>query len=279
MNVNGPVAILGLGLVGGSLARDLSASGVTVWGFDVDAATTRHAYRTGVIAKIVDGRLRALEEAGTVVLAVPVDEALTLLEQASPHVQHAALVTDVGSTKRRIVQRASALGLAARFVGSHPMAGDHRAGWHASRRGLFEGARVDLCRSPGTSTAAWKRARALWRAVGAKPVERDAAMHDAEMALSSHLPQLLSLALAGTLASRAIERRQLGSGGKEMTRMAASSVEMWAAILDDNAVPVLDALETCLAQLGALRGAVERHDRGAVAEAFAAARAWSEKTT
>ena len=245
----------------------------------MDSDATRHAFRTGVISQVVDGKLRALEEARTIVLAVPVDEALTLLEQAAPHVQHASLVTDVGSTKRRIVQRASALGLAPRFVGSHPMAGDHRAGWHASRRGLFEGARVDLCRTPDTTAAVWTRARALWRAVGATPMERDAAMHDAEMALSSHLPQLLSLALAGTLASRAIERRRLGSGGKEMTRMAASSVEMWAAILDDNAVPVLDALETCLAQLGALRGAVERHDRRAVAEAFAAARSWSERTT
>ena len=279
MSINGPVAILGLGLVGGSLARDLAASGTTVWGFDVDSDATRHAFRTGVISQVVDGKLRALEEARTIVLAVPVDEALTLLEQAAPHVQHASLVTDVGSTKRRIVQRASALGLAPRFVGSHPMAGDHRAGWHASRRGLFEGARVDLCRTPDTTAAVWTRARALWRAVGARPMKRDAAMHDAEMALSSHLPQLLSLALAGTLASRAIERRRLGSGGKEMTRMAASSVEMWAAILDDNAVPVLDALETCLAQLGALRGAVERHDRRAVAEAFAAARSWSERTT
>lgn len=278
MTIQGPVAILGLGLVGGSLARDLSARGATVWGFDVDTAATRHAFRTGVIAQVVDARLRMLESARTVVLAVPVDVALGLLERASPHVRQAGLITDVGSTKRRIVQRASALGLAPRFVGSHPMAGDHRAGWHASRRGLFEGARVDLCRAPETSAATWKRARALWRAVGAKPAERDAALHDAEMALSSHLPQLLSLALAGTLASRAIDRRRLGNGGKEMTRMAASSVEMWAAILDDNAVPVLDALETCLAQLGALRGAVERHDRAAVAEAFRAAREWSEKT-
>lgn len=279
MSINGPVAILGLGLVGGSLARDLAASGTTVWGFDVDSDATRHAFRTGVISKVVDHKLHVLEEARTVVLAVPVDEALTLLEQAAPHMRRAALITDVGSTKRRIVQRASALGLASRFVGSHPMAGDHRAGWHASRRGLFEGARVDLCRTPDTSAAVWTRARALWRAVGARPMKRDAAMHDAEMALSSHLPQLLSLALAGTLASRAIERRRLGSGGTEMTRMAASSVEMWAAILDDNAVPVLDALETCLAQLGALRGAVERHDRRAVAEAFAAARDWSERTS
>lgn len=276
MSMDGPVAILGLGLMGGSLARDLSERGATVWAFDVDASATRHARRSGVIARVIDPGFRALRDAEAVILAVPVDVAPVLLEQASPYLAGAALITDVGSTKRRIVRQAEALGLAATFVGSHPMAGDHRAGWLASRRGLFAGARVDLCRTAGTSPAAWRRARALWRAVGARPAERDAAQHDAEMAFSSHLPHLLSLALAGTLASRGIRRSQLGPGGLEMTRMAASSVEMWAAILDDNAVPVLDALETCLAQLGALRGAVERHDRGAISEAFMAAQAWTE---
>ncbi len=276
MTSEGPFAILGLGLIGGSLARDLSARGATVWGFDADTSSTRHAFRSGVIARVIDGSLRALSEAHTVVLAVPVDAAPELLEQARPHIAQAALITDVGSTKRRIVQRASALGLSSRFVGSHPMAGDHRAGWLASRRGLFAGARVDLCRTTDTRVATWKAARALWRSVGAKPLERDATMHDAEMAFSSHLPELLSLALAGTLSSRAVARSRLGAGGRDMTRMAASSPEMWAAIFEDNAVPVLDALDTCLAQLGALRGAVERRDRRALCEAFAAAHAWTD---
>ncbi len=276
--MNGPVAILGLGLIGGSLARDLSALGVTVWGFDADVSATRHARRAGVIDRVIDGNLRALREASTIVFAVPVDAAPALLERASAEVREAALITDVGSTKRRIMQSAADAGLAATFVGSHPMAGDHRSGWQASRRGLFAGARVDLCRSSNTTALAWKRARALWRAVGAKAVERDAARHDAEMAFSSHLPQLLSLALADTLASRGIARRALGRGGHEMTRMAASSVEMWSAILDDNAVPVLDALETCLAQLGALRGAITRHDRRALAEAFASAHQWTAES-
>lgn len=271
----GPIAILGLGLIGGSLARDLAARGATVWGFDADASATRHAYRAGVIARVVDRRLRALRDAETVVLAVPVDAAPALLEQARPHLEHAALITDVGSTKRRIVQSAATLGLSASFVGSHPLAGDHRAGWLASRRGLFAGARVDLCRTPGTTETAWRRARALWKSVGANAAERDAALHDAEMAFSSHLPQLLSLALAGALSSRAIARSRLGGGGQDMTRMAASSVEMWAAILEENAVPVVDALDTCLAQLGALRRAVERHDRSALGEAFAVAHHWS----
>ena len=276
---DGPIAILGLGLMGGSLARDLSAQGASVWGFDADRSATRHALREGVITEIIDGSLRALKDAETVVLAVPVDAAPLLLEQVCGFVQHAALITDVGSTKRRIVQRAAALGLSTNFVGSHPMAGDHRAGWLASRRDLFVGARVDLCRTPQTGSEAWKRARSLWRAVGAKPTERDATMHDAEMAFSSHLPQLLSLAFAGTLSSRGIARERLGPGGRDMARMAASSVEMWAPILVENAVPVLDALDTCLAQLGALRRAVERHDRGTLSEAFATGTAWTNKTT
>lgn len=227
---------------------------------------------------MIDRDFSMLRDAETIVLAVPVDVAPELLARAGAIATAATLITDVGSTKRRIVQHAMTLGLARVFVGSHPMAGDHRSGWQASRRGLFAGARVDLCRTPDTGADAWKRARALWRALGARTVERDATRHDAEMAFSSHLPQLLSLALAGTLSSRAIGRGDLGSGGKEMTRMAASSLEMWAAILEENDVPVLDALDTCLAQLGALRGAIARHDRRALAEAFAAAHLWTRET-
>jgi prephenate dehydrogenase len=276
MTPRGPIAVLGLGLMGGSLARDLAARGDTVWGYDTDRSAVRAARRRGVIARAIDDDLTALRDAPVVVLAVPVDVAPALLERASPHVRNAALITDVGSTKRRIVHRATALGLGASFVGSHPLAGDHRTGWRASRTGLFTGARVDLCRSGQTSAAAWRRARALWRAVGARPVEHDAARHDVELAFTSHLPQLLSLGLAGALAGRGIPRARLGTGGRDMTRLAASSAEMWGAIFDENAEPVLDALDACLATFGALRGAVARHDRDALGEAFRAAKAWTD---
>lgn len=276
MTAEGPIAVLGLGLIGGSLARDLAASGATVWGYDTDATTMRRARRAGVIAGIIGDDLARLAEARTVVLAVPVDVAPALLERARPHLGGAALITDVGSTKRRIVAHALALGLSGNFVGSHPIAGDHRAGWTASRRGLFAGARVDLCGNPATHPAAWRRARALWRRVGARPVTRDATAHDAELAFSSHLPQLLSLALAGTLAARGVSHERLGAGGRDMTRLAASNAGLWAAILDENAADVLDALGSCQATLGALRAAVESHDRDAVLNAFGTARQWME---
>lgn len=274
MSLPGPIAVLGLGLIGGSLARDLAAQGATVWGYDREVTATRRARRAGVIGRTIDHHLRALEEADTIVLAVPVDAAAALLERALPHVRRATLITDVGSTKRAVMARAAQLGLDAQFVGSHPLAGDHRAGWAASREGLFTGARVDLCRSAGTTPAAWRRALALWRSVGARPEERDAARHDAELALTSALPQLLAVGLAGTLARRGIGRGRLGPGGRDMTRLAASPEPMWGAILEENAEPVTEALDRCLATLGALRRAVARRDRRALRRAFAAANAF-----
>ena len=276
MSADGPFAILGLGLIGGSLARDLAASGATVWGYDADAATMKRARRSGVIAERIEHDLTRLAEARTVVLAVPVDVAPDLLERARPFLDRASLVTDVGSTKQRIVSRALALGLRETFVGSHPIAGDSRAGWSASRRGLFKDARVDLCANSEAGTGVWRRARALWRLVGARPIARDAATHDAEVAFSSHLPQLLAVALAGTLVARGVARNRLGPGGLTMTRLAASSPDMWSAILDDNAVEVLDALTACQAAIGALRGAVEARDREAVQATFGDAHAWMQ---
>lgn len=272
----GPIAVLGLGLIGGSLARDLAAGGATVWGYDSDAATMRRARRAGVIAGIIGEDLARLSMARTIVLAVPVDVAPALLERARPHLGDATLITDVGSTKRRIVAHAMALGLARTFVGSHPMAGDQSAGWAASRRGLFAGARVDLCGDASVQPAVWRRARALWRRVGARPAVRCAIAHDKEVAFSSHLPQLLSLALADTFAARGISRQRLGAGGRDMTRLAGSDAAMWSAILDENAADVLDALDTCRATLGVLRAAVESHDREAVHDAFGVARRWME---
>lgn len=275
MKTEGPFAVLGLGLMGGSLARDLAASGATVWGYDTDAATMRRARRSGVVSAPVGNDLSRLAEVQTVVLAVPVDAALVLLERARPFLEDAALITDVGSTKRRIVARAAALGLGRTFVGSHPVAGDHRAGWEASRRGLFAGARVDLCGDATASPAAWRCARALWRRVGARPTARNAAAHDVEMALSSHLPQLLALALAETLSARGVARHRLGPGGRDMTRLAASAPDIWAAILDDNATAVLDALDSCRSTLDALRDTVAVRDREAIRAAFAHARRWT----
>ena len=268
------VAVLGLGLIGGSLARDLARRGVRVLGYDANPETVDAALGEGAIHAAVTAALHELTEADVVVLAVPVDAAPALLARARPHVGAARLITDVGSTKRTIAARAEALGLGERFVGAHPMAGDHRSGWRASRRGLFAGARVYLCPLASAGAEARAVAHALWSAVGATPVSIDPAIHDQRVAVASHLPQLLSTVLARVLAGAGVGRSDLGPAGHDLTRLAGSSPEVWTAIVVDNADAIAAALRATLDELRALSAAVEERDARAVARFLGEGREW-----
>ncbi|HSW29344.1 MAG TPA: prephenate dehydrogenase [Longimicrobiales bacterium] len=271
----GTVAIIGLGLIGGSLARDLSALGRRVLGYDRDAATLRSALAEGCIHALPDAH-RAIEEADVVVIALPVGAAPPTVAELAPLLENAALITDVGSTKRSIVAAAEAAGLGVRFVGSHPLAGDHRSGWDASRPGLFRGAPCFLCPARGASDAAVERAAALWRSVGAVPQRISAAEHDARMAWASHLPQAAASALAAALAGSGYGADALGPGGRQATRLAESSPALWTDILLDNADQVEPALAALEAEVAQLRGCVRQRDAATLARLLSEAKAWKE---
>src|SRR4051812_8354935 len=160
-------AVIGLGLIGGSVARDLASRGVHVRGFDAHEDALLAAAADGVVERGPNDSYEALAGCDLVVIAVPVDTALDVLRRAAPHLSQATLITDVGSTKARIVALAETLGLGPRFVGSHPMAGDHRSGWSASRVGLFNEAPVYLCPAAGTDSGAMELADQWWRSIGA----------------------------------------------------------------------------------------------------------------
>jgi prephenate dehydrogenase len=273
----GSVAVLGLGLMGGSLARDLAALGLPVLGYDRDPRTLAAALEEGVVAAPLDPSLAGLAAADLVFLALPVAAAPELLRRALPHLAPGCVLADLGSTKASIVREALRLGVGERFVGCHPLAGDHRAGWDASRPGLLRGARVFLCPTPLTAPAALERVERLWTALGAAPEIVDAGEHDRRLAWTSHLPQALSSALAGTLGRAGLPPAELGPGGRDVARLAASSPEMWTAICLDNAQAVTTALSALEASLARLRSALERGDAGAVEEFFRAGREWTEE--
>lgn len=268
------VAIIGLGLMGGSLARDLAARGARVAGADADPEALRAARAAGVVARPADAA--ALAEAELLVLAVPVTAAPEALRRALPHLAPGALVTDLGSTKGSIAAAAEAAGIGARFVGSHPLAGDHRAGWEAGREGLYRDALVYLCPAPSTAPAALARAARLWEELGARPRKMDATEHDRLLAWSSHLPQLTATALAGTLAEAGVPHAALGPGGRDTTRLAASSPEMWAAIALDNAPALAPALDALRERLRQLQDAVAAGDAEALRRLFREGRSWKE---
>lgn len=267
-------AILGLGLIGGSLARDLSARGVRVLGWDADADSLRAAVREDVVHHALADDLRGVGQADAVVLAVPVLAAPDLLRRLAPHLAGVRLVTDVGSTKTSIVDAAQSLGIGSRFVGSHPLAGDHRSGWGASRQGLFEGARVFLSRAPSTAAAAMHLASALWTGVGGRPELIGVHLHDVRLAWTSHLPQVVSTALALTIAETGMSPADLGPGGRDVTRLAGSDPAMWADILVDNADALASALAKMAANLSRLADGVAQGNRDALLRLLAEAREW-----
>lgn len=267
------VAIIGLGLIGGSLARDLHARGVRVLGGDQNADDLAAAVCKGVVERLEDD-FADIGQADVVVLAVPVRAAVKLLRTLAPRLAAVPLITDVGSTKSSIVRAAEELGLGGRFVGSHPIAGDHASGWSASRVNMFADARVFLTPAPSASGRAIQMAEALWRLTRPVPQTMDASAHDRRVAWISHLPQIVSSALGCTLARENLAWSELGPGGKSVTRLAGSSPEMWTDIALDNAAQLVPALQAMEARLGEIRGCIENGEDAALGRLLAEARAW-----
>lgn len=267
-------AIVGLGLIGGSIARDLAALGATVAGYDTDGGTLEQACAEGIVRYRLDASLAGCSRARVIVLAVPVTAAPGVLEHVARLARPDALITDVGSTKQSIESAALRTGVGEQFVGAHPLAGDHRAGWTASRPGLCRGSTVYLCPTPATRERALQEAIAFWRTLGAEPRLTSAAQHDRLLAWTSHLPQAAAFLLAATIARTGIDRAWLGPGGRDTMRLAASPPALWTGIAVDNAARLragLAALQACLAEL---ENALEAGDPAGVQRVFEEGRHW-----
>jgi prephenate dehydrogenase len=227
-----------------------------------------------VVHEALDAGLAGLAAAEVVVLGLPVDATIALLPCLTEHVRNARLVMDVGSTKRSIVAAAEAAGIGSRFVGAHPLTGSHRSGWGASRASLFDDARVFLCPAPSTAEGTLRLAESFWRELRAGVEVLDAAAHDEQMAWRSHLPHLLSCALAVTLRDAGVRRSALGPGGRDMTRLAGGSPAMWGAIVSDNAEAIAEAVLACEERLRAFRTALAEGDTNATRHFLKAGAEW-----
>jgi prephenate dehydrogenase len=262
-------------MIGGSVARGLASRGVTVNGFDINSLYLDAAVAEGVVAQRLPADLSDLRGASAVVIAVYGDAALELLPRLESFHADLKVITDAGSTKRSIVNAAAQTGLADRFVGAHPFAGDHRSGWSASRFDLFKGETVYLCPTVEASDSAVSAAQELWGLLGAKLVKIDAAEHDDLLAWTSHLPHVMSTSLALALADAGVPHRQLGRGGRDVVRLAAGSPDVWTAVASDNAEAIESAIECAERQLSSFRELLRSGDRAALKEKFTRAQDWS----
>ncbi len=277
--VIGRLAILGVGLIGGSLARALRAAGAVgeVAGCGRSQANLRKALELGVIDHAEASAADAVRGADMVVLALPVGSMASTFAQIAPHLGPRTVVTDVGSVKGSIVNAArAALGAHfVQFVPAHPIAGTEKSGVTASFAGLFQGRRVVLTPLPETDTSAIAQVQAMWQATGAQTVAMDVAHHDEILAATSHLPHLLAFCLVDALCTMDDSRVIFdfaGGGFRDFTRIAASDPVMWRDICLANRTAVLAALRQYRQDLDALAQAVERGDGAWLETLFTRAR-------
>lgn len=240
----GSIALLGLGLMGGSFARaarDRFGSTARLIAWTPDGDEPRHAAETGLIDVAAPSAVEAVAGAHLVLLAAPVGACVGLIRDLAPLIARDAIVSDIASVKAPLHAAAREAGLAHRYVGAHPLCGSERSGFAASASGLFDGVRVFIT-ADVEAAAEVERVAALWSELGAHPERIDAAAHDRLMAWISHLPQILASTLAVTLREAHIEPERLGPGGRDMTRLAASATSLWRDILLHNREAVLEAV-------------------------------------
>lgn len=260
-------AIVGVGLIGGSLALAARAAGLIgeVVGLGRSAANLDVARQRGIIDHAVQDPA-AIGPVDLVVLAVPVRSTARMAAALLPHLRPGTVVTDVGSVKGEVVAQCEAALPADRpFVGGHPIAGSERAGAAAADAGLFRGAPCVLTPTARTDATALAAVRALWEGVGARVSEMTPAAHDRALAWVSHLPHVVAYALVGALAGADGQLAALAGGSwRDATRVAASPAELWRDIFLANREAVLAATDAFGAEVARLRAALAAGDEPAL---------------
>jgi len=255
------IAIVGFGLIGGSIALAVRVRWPSVRVAAVDRpAVLAHAMGSGAIDRAAQS-VSELGDSDLVVLSAPVEQNVRLLRDVSSHLGRAVVITDVGGTKRDIVAAADGLReLGATFVGGHPIGGAERGGFAFARADLFRGRPWVFTPSDGAPTAAVEQLFDLARGVGAKPTTMDAGEHDRLMAFLSHLPQLTASVLMEIVGQAATQDglRLAGRGLVDTTRLASSPPDIWRGICASNADVIGVALDRLIARLTELRAGLDQ---------------------
>jgi prephenate dehydrogenase len=280
------VTIIGVGLIGGSLALAIKKGGLarTVLGVDQQPDRLQKAVARGGIDAYTCNVSEGVEGADLVVLATPVGMFEPIIRQAIPRLSSGCIVTDVGSTKDLLIrQMERMLPKVVPFVGGHPIAGKEKSGIEAASVDLFRGARCILTPTPRTDQKALGKIKNLWKEIGSEVVTMDPVVHDRVLAAISHLPHMAAYALVNTALDLLNQNGELlsfsGGGFKDFTRIAASSPEMWRDICLHNGSNILATLEAFETALGRIKRYIQDHNGGGLYQEFEKAKKLREGIT
>jgi len=272
------VTIIGVGLIGGSLARVLKtgnlAGGIT--GAGRSRETLDLALKLGVVDRIDQNSAAAVDNADLVVLASPVGAFLGIAREIGPRLKKGAIVTDVGSVKGELVKKIEEiLPRGVHFVPGHPIAGKEKHGVAESNETLFKDTKCILTPTARTDPKAFEAVKSLWRVAGATVMLMDAEAHDHIFAAVSHLPHAAAYAMVNTVAEfSAGEENYInfsGAGFRDFTRIAASSPEMWRDICLLNGKNILEMIEQYQFALARIKKAIKHRDGAKLENLFSSA--------
>ncbi|MGN6411145.1 MAG: prephenate/arogenate dehydrogenase family protein [Nitrobacter sp.] len=275
------IALIGFGLIGGSIARAARAQSLAgeIIVTARSAKTRARVTELGVADRVVETNAEAADDADLVILSIPVGACGGVAQEIAPHLKPGAIVSDVGSVKGAVVRdMAPHLPASVHFVPAHPVAGTEHSGPDSGFAELFINRWCILTPPEGTDTAAVEKLRAFWTAIGARVETMTPEHHDLVLAITSHLPHLIAYTIVGTADElgevTSSEVMKFSAGGfRDFTRIAASDPTMWRDVFLSNKDAVLEMLGTFNEDLSKLTRAMRRGDGEALFEHFTRTRA------
>ena len=274
------VAIIGLGLLGGSigLAVQDRASDITTTGYDADADVRGKAAERGLVGSVCDSAADAVAEADLVILCVPVGAMGSAAAEIAGHLRPGAIISDVGSSKQSVLEDLSAALPGLTVIPAHPVAGTEQSGPEAGFASLFENRWCILTPPDGADEASVEALADFWRTLGSKIEIMDAEHHDLVLAVTSHIPHLIAYTIVGTASdledvTRGEVIKYSAGGFRDFTRIAASDPTMWRDVFLQNRSAVLEMLGRFTEDLTALQRAIRSGDGETLHELFSRTRA------
>ncbi len=261
MKLFNKVAIIGVGLIGGSMALDIKKKRLAreIFGVSRHKNTLLLAKKSGAIDK-GSQHLSIIQDADLVVLATPVNTILNLADIISKFISKECIVTDVGSTKQEIVSQLSKIFL--NYVGSHPLAGSEKRGIKNAYPGMFEDSLCILTPAKNTNPKALRKIKILWNQLGAKVINLEPDTHDRILSFVSHLPHALAFSLIDIIPPRYLK---FGANSlKDSTRICVSDSQLWADIFLSNPKNIVRAIELFQKNLSRIKFAINKRDRKAL---------------
>lgn len=275
------IALIGIGLIGSSIARDLKALGLArhVTISSRTGETLKRAEELELGSQYVSSAADAVEGADLVVVSVPVGASGAVAQEIAPHLKAGAIVTDVGSTKASVIaQMLPHIPEGVHFIAGHPLAGTEKSGPDAGFTGLFKGRWCILTPVEGTDPGALAKLQEFWQALGSRVDEMDPEHHDKVLAIVSHLPHIIAYNIVGTAddlenVTESEVIKYSASGFRDFTRLAASDPTMWRDVCLHNKDAILEMLARFSEDLAYLQRAIRWGEGDKLFELFTRTRA------